>query len=172
LILSGSEGRTGYPQVKISVNNKVYYNDVVKGQQEIQFTVNELNTRNILSIEMVDKSPKDTVVHQDKIIKDKTLKIVQVLLDKIDIKNYIYTGRQKPIYHYENQGPKITIGDHLFFNGAWKLYYKNPVRLFLAQYHGRGQMINTPEKQSIKLTHKPQIKFYQQCTCFYVRLKG
>lgn len=99
---------------------------------------------------MVDKLPKDTVVDNGQIIKDKTLKILKVSLDGIDIKHYIYKGKQKPIYHYKNQGPKITIGDQLFFNGKWKLYYKNPVILFLAEYHGKGQKINSFDKQKIK----------------------
>ena len=67
-----------------------------------------------------------------------------------DIKNYIYQGKQKPIYHYENQGPKYNVGDHLFFNGPWKLFYNNPATQFLAWYNGRGQKINSYEKQVLK----------------------
>lgn len=106
---------------------------------------------------MIDKSPKDTVLDEGKIIKDKKLKIVKLLLDDINIKNYIYKGRQRPVYHFENQGPKTTIGDQLFFNGPWKLYYENPARLFLANYHARGQKINQPEKQGIKNRYFKQL---------------
>lgn len=129
----------------------------MKEQQSIRFTVDQLSTRNIIGIEMIDKSPKDTVLDGGKIVKDKKLKIVKLLLDDINIKNYIYKGRQKPIYHYENQGPRITIGDQLFFNGPWKLYYENPARLFLANYHGRGQKIYEPEKQAIKNRYLKQV---------------
>lgn len=129
----------------------------MKEQQSIRFTVDQLSTRNIISIEMIDKSPKDTVLDEGKIIKDKKLKIVKLLLDDINIKNYIYKGRQRPVYHYENQGPRTTIGDQLFFNGPWKLYYENPVSLFLAHYHGRGQKIYEFEKQVIKNRYLKQV---------------
>ena len=134
----------------IGLNNKIYFEDIVREQQSIRFTVDHLSTRNIISIEMMGKLPKDSVLNEGKIVKDKKLKIVKILLDDVDIKNYIYKGRQRPIYHHENQGPKTTIGDQLFFNGPWKLYYENPARLFLAHYHGCGQKINSPEKQAIK----------------------
>jgi len=129
----------------------------VREQQSIRFTVDHLSTRNILSIEMTNKSSKDTVLDEGKIVKDKKLKIVKLLLDDVDIKNYIYQGRQKPIYHHKNQGPKTTVSDHLFFNGRWKLYYENPARLFLAKYHGRGQKINLPEKQDTKDRYVKQV---------------
>lgn len=157
MTLYGSEGRTGYPRVRVKVNRKIYFDDIVEGQRCIKFTVDHLSTRNVLSIEMIDKTADDTVLEEGKIVKDKKLRIVKVLLDDVDIKNYIYQGRQTPMYHHENQGPKTTIGDQLFFNGPWELYYENPVRLFLAQYHGRGQKIHSPEKWAIKDRYVKQV---------------
>ena len=106
---------------------------------------------------MINKSPKDTVLDGGKIVKDKKLKIVKLLLDDINIKNYIYKARQRPVYHYENQGPRTMVGNQLFFNGPWKLYYENPAKLFLAHYHGRGQKIYEAEKQVIKNRYLKQV---------------
>jgi hypothetical protein len=150
ITLHGSEGRRGYPQVRISVNKKIYFDKVIDKVTKVKFTVKELSRRNILNIEMVNKSPKDTLVDNGKIVKDKFVRIRNIYLDNIDIKNYIYQGKQKPIYHYENQGPKYNVGDHLFFNGPWKLFYNNPATQFLAWYNGRGQKINSYEKQVLK----------------------
>ena len=62
----------------------------MREQQSIRFTVDHLSTRNIISIEMMGKLPKDSVLNEGKIVKDKKLKIVKILLDDVDIKNYIY----------------------------------------------------------------------------------
>jgi len=156
-VLNGSEGGTGYPRVEVMVNNRIYFNDIVEGQKDIRFTVEQLSIRNILSIEMTNKSSKDTLLHGDNIVKDKKLVIEKIVLDDVDIRNYIYRGRQKPIYHQKNQGPKFNVGDHLFFNGQWKLYYENPSRLFLASFHGKGQKINLPEKQETKNRYMQQV---------------
>jgi hypothetical protein len=158
-MLQGTEGRHGYPRVRISVGKNIYFNDEIKNSQQIEFTVKEIKKRNVLSIEMIDKSSDDTVVKNGKIIKDKSLKIQKICMDNVDIKNYIYQGRQKPIYHKENQGPRINGTEHLFFNGPWKLFYKNPVTLFLAYYNGRGQKINSHEKQMLKNRYLERLNF-------------
>ena len=139
------------------VNNKIYFEKIVEQRQNIKFTIDEIKTRNIISIEMIGKVQKDTVLRGGEIIKDKNLKIEKILLDDVNIKNYIYKGRQRPVYHYENQGPQITKGNQLFFSGQWKLYFKNPARLFLAYINACGQKINEPEKQSIKNKYFQQV---------------
>ena len=63
---------------KICVNDKSYFHDKVVEEQIIEFTVNELQTENILSIEMTDKSPKDTEVKNSKIVSDKKLQICEI----------------------------------------------------------------------------------------------
>ena len=158
IILVGTEGAMGYPRARICVNNKIYFDDDVEGVRTIEFKVNEIQHRNLLSIEMTNKSHKDTIVSGNMIVKDKFLEIQKICLDNVDIKNYIFKGRQQPIYHHDGQGPKRTVSEKLFFNGKWKLYYENPARIFLAKYRGAGQMINSPEKQAQKNKYLHDLK--------------
>ena len=150
LKLLGSKGARDYPMTKICVNDKSYFHDKVVEEQIIEFTVNELQTENILSIEMTDKSPKDTEVKNSKIVSDKKLQICEIKIDDVNIRTYIFTGKQKPRYHYNNQGPEEVISEHLFFQGKWELYYENPARQFFANLVGSKQAINSSSKQAVK----------------------
>ena len=158
ITLVGVEGGLGFPRAKICVNKKLYFDAEVRGQTKVKFNVNEIRHRNLLSIEMTNKSHKDTIVSGNRIVKDKSLEIVKIFLDNVDIKDYIYKGMQQPIYHHDGQGPKKTTSEKLFFNGKWKLYYENPAMIFLAKYRGAGQKINSPEKQAIKNKYLNNLK--------------
>jgi len=132
---------------EICVNDKSYFYNKVVEEQIIEFTVNELQTKNILSIEMTDKSPKDTEVKNSKIVSDKKLQICEIKIDDVNIRNYIFTGEQKPKYHHYNQGPEKVVSDHLFFQGKWRLYFENPPRLYFANKTYSSALANNPKKQ-------------------------
>ena len=132
--LDGSAGRRGYPTVSIGVNNRQYVKQTIEGQATIEFHVDSIRKRNILHIEMLDKTSKDTVVqgHNAQIVQDMRIKIEKLFIDEIDMRNHIFKARQRPIYHTADQGPKVVNSDHIFFSGRWKLYFENPPRLFFA----------------------------------------
>ena len=150
LLLEGTEGRHGFPTTEVCVNDISYWKDTVENKQTISIQVDDLTIDQELSIELLDKEKDDTVVEDDQIVKDKTLKLHKIYIDEVDIKNYIYKGKQIPIYHHEGQGPKEVIGYQLFFPGKWKLPYQNPPRQFFASYSSHEQLINSPEKTKIK----------------------
>ena len=82
------------------------------------------------------------------------LPIKQVKYITSQVKNLveinIFTGKQKPKYHYNNQGPEEVVSEHLFFQGKWELYYENPARQFFANLVGSKQAINSSTKQAVK----------------------
>lgn len=133
------------------MNDKELYHNFVEGQQTIDLDVKNLDRMHTLAIEMTNKTSQDTLVDDDnKILADKFIKICKIYIDEVDIKNYLFEGKQKPIYHYDGQGPDEVTGDHLFFPGEWRLQYANPPRQYFAIWSGKFQMINLPEKQQIK----------------------
>ena len=93
----GTEGAMGYPRARICVNNKIYFDDDVKGVRTIEFKVNEIQHRNLLSIEMTNKSHKDTIVSGNMIVKDKFLEIQKICLDNVDIKKIIPNRRNNQL---------------------------------------------------------------------------
>ena len=159
LILEGSQGKhNDYPMVQICVNDKSLFYDYVEGQQTIEVEVNDLETAHTLSIEMTNKGQDDTLVEDGKITRDKFLKICKIYVDGVDIKQYVFQAKQKPIYHHKGQGPETVVGEHIFFPGPWKLQYGNPPRQYFATWSGSKQTINSPEKQKIKTHYLEEIK--------------
>ena len=149
LDLFGSKGAKDYPMVKICVNKHILFHDKVIENYTAEIPVKIFAKNQILSIELTDKTSNDTLIKNSKIVQDKFLKIRKIYLDGIDIKNYIYTARQKPLYHFENQGDKTVKGDHLFFQGPWKLFYQNPPKQYLTKIAKGKQLIKTDQKHLI-----------------------
>lgn len=158
MTLTGTQGKVDYPMVQICVNKKILFHDRIEGTQTLNLQVEDLNVNHTLSIELVDKTSNDTVVEDGKIVRDKSLQINKIFIDEVDIKQYVFQGKQLPVYHFEGQGPKVVTGEHLFFPGPWELTYQNPPRLFFANWSGHAQLINSSQKQKTKNDYLKKIK--------------
>ena len=160
--LDGSAGRRGYPTVSIGVNNKQYVKQTIEGHSTIQFHVDSIRKRNVLHIEMLDKTSKDTMVqgHNAQIVQDMRIKIEKLFIDEIDMRNHIFKARQRPIYHTADQGPKVVNSDHIFFSGRWKLYFENPPRLFFANKTYSKALVSNPKKQEQVILYKKKLDQY------------
>ena len=129
--------------VEICVNKNTLFRDKIVDTQTIDLAVKDMNVHHTLSIELVDKTPDDTLVVDGKITKDKSIKIEKIYIDEV---------------HYKDQGPEMIRGEHLFFPGPWELYYQNPPRLYFANWSGHSQLINSPAKQKTKNNYLTKIK--------------
>jgi len=139
LILNGEKGATGYPHVLVKVNNIEYYNGIVQDKRTINFTVDNLDKKQELTITMTNKSlNKDTVLKNGKIVMDKLVKIEKIVLDEVNIKEFIFEATYKPIYPFPVKTlSKVTA---LGYNGTWTLCYENsPVYYFAQKRHAQSQ---------------------------------
>ena len=169
LSLTGEKGATGYPHVLIKVNNTEYYNGIVQDKRIIDFTVNELDKKQELTITLINKSPnKDTIVKDGKIVMDKLVKIEKIVLDEVDIKENVFEATYKPIYpepwatQQREQGiellPIISMVTALGYNGTWTFCYENsPVYYFAQKRHAESPWEKRPytslvNKKYIELT--------------------
>jgi len=123
----------------IKVNNTEYYNGIVQDKRTINFTVNNLDKKQELTITMINKSlNKDTVLKNGKIVMDKLVKIEKIVLDEVNIKENIFEAIYKPIYPF----PVKTLLNvtALGYNGTWTLCYENsPVYYFAKKRHAQSQ---------------------------------
>ena len=154
LILNGEKGVTGYPHVLIKVNNTEYYNGIVQNKRTINFTVNNLDKKQELTITLINKSlNKDTVLKNGKIVMDKLVKIEKIVLDEVNIKENIFEATYKPIYPFPVKTLlKVTA---LGYNGIWTLCYENsPVYYFAQKRHAQSKF-EKPDPWNInKITAK------------------
>ena len=83
------------PCILIKVNNKliVEIKDFIDNQERnIKFDA-ETNDKNQLVVKRINKSAKDTVVKNSKVIKDSLITITDITIDKISIKPLLHKGQ-------------------------------------------------------------------------------
>ena len=153
----------------IKVNNTEYYNGIVQDKRTINFTVDNLDKKQELTITLTNKSSnKDTVLKNGKIVMDKLVKIEKIVLDEVNIKKFIFEADYKPIYpepwatQQREQGKEllsnIPNSNSLGFNGTWTLYYENsPIYYFAQKRHAqspwqKGQYPILVNKKYLELT--------------------
>ena len=148
--LTGSKGpRNDYPIVKIKINSRIYFEDTIENEKNIHFLVDDKNVKQVLSLEMTRKTPKDTLIENGKIIKDKAVYIKEIKIDGVRIRKYLYTARQTPKYHEADQGLKEIWTDSLHFQGEWKLHFENPPIPYFANYFYEQAFINKNPTDSL-----------------------
>ena len=79
--LSSDSWDNRFPGARVSINDQVIYEDLIKDSTEINWE-GDVQESNTLTIEMYNKQPSDTVLNNDTIIKDVVLNI-----DNIEIRS-------------------------------------------------------------------------------------
>ena len=88
------------PCILIKVNNKLIVeikNFIDNQERNIKFDA-ETNDKNQLIVERINKSTKDTVVKNSKVIKDSLITITDIKIDKVSIKPLLHKGQFFPKY--------------------------------------------------------------------------
>lgn len=103
----------------------------------IQFPVDYLTDHAVLSVELLNKRPTDTVENADKtgIVQDMTLNIVSLEIDDIDLTSLLHRiNEYRPEYpdHYIGE-PVIKDCVTLGWNGVWNISWTNPFYLWLLE---------------------------------------
>jgi radical SAM superfamily enzyme YgiQ (UPF0313 family) len=122
LTLTGTKG-LDYPIVDIQINQDIHRSILVEETQTFTFQVKK-RARNMIKISLRNKSPNDTIVQDDKIIDDKTVKIKQLLIDEVRL--------QQPTLYMQGRSKTSDYQrfkhDALYYNDStWSFYFKNPV---------------------------------------------
>lgn len=126
----------GWPNLIVEFNKKVIFNQLIKTTQELTLSIDDCtNHNNQLIIGMNNKSFGknkiwDTLTKDNKIIKDKTLKIEQAKLDDVDIldllnKNLFRVNLvdQQPSYY----PTKIYANSTMNYNGYFFINFDIPL---------------------------------------------
>lgn len=131
--IKGNPANNVYPSCKILINNIELYNDFVidKKDIELSFDAQEINTLNIIHY---DKKSTDTVVENGTIVEDKSLELIAVKIEHLNILEVnLYNCPfyvDWPIYkirEYAKQGtqPPQYLKQSLYFgyNGNYELKF-------------------------------------------------
>ncbi len=136
------------PIVEVKVGDKSYFkNEITSTEKEptlIEFTHDcESDKSHNLNIIRTNKNVKETIVENNKIIKDQLLNIKYIEIDEINIGSLIYEGVYTPEYpqpwatQQHNKGvtlPKsfknVTQMGH---NGVWAFKFTSPFYMWLLE---------------------------------------
>mgnify|MGYP001568468243 FL=1 len=134
------------PSLVIKLNDRTVerVNDFVNEQmRHISFDADLDEGDHQLIIERVNKSTRDTVVEDSKIVKDSTIEIIDVIIDDISIDGIMDNANFFPKYPEPWLGQQKRMGKEpsasynycrtLHHNGEWKLDFANPIHIWFFQ---------------------------------------
>jgi hypothetical protein len=104
----------------------------------IEFTAEYSTDNAVLTVELLNKRPADTVENADKtaIVQDMTLDIVALEIDDINMMPLLHgVCEYRPVYpeHYSGD-PVVRECVTLGWNGVWSISWANPYYLWLLEH--------------------------------------
>lgn len=134
------------PSIIVKLDNKIikeFNNFVAKQKTDITFDAELEDGEHQLVIERVNKTTKDTIIEDNKIVKDSTVEIIDVVIDKISIeplldKAFFYPQYPEPWLSQQKQAGKEPPIKYdycriLHHNGEWKLNFTSPIHVWFFQ---------------------------------------
>lgn len=129
----------GRPKTVIAINHKILYDACLDHAQTFHYDIDCAVGINLLSISMVDKSPKDP---------DQAIRIRSLALGGIVDQRLIWQGQYRPCYPEpwasqqrragNNLSDVLGNTDYLGWNGIWQLEFTVPVYAWLHQSMNLG----------------------------------
>ena len=124
-----------WPRVRIKINNQVVAHDIeIQGAQTLEFTVTHRQRRNMITWELLNKDPLDTIVDEhNNIVQDKSVVIESMVIDGVRIRaNEIYLCSS-----FRNAATNTTRPlNGVFEPGRLRFYFENPIiQYFIKRRH-------------------------------------
>ena len=136
------------PIADISIDSKSYFKEEITSTKdkptivEFEHELEESKSYNLI-IDRSGKNKRETVVEDEKIVKDQLLHIKSIEIDEIDIGSLIYEGVYTPEYPEQwatqqaktgNKLPKtIKNSPALGHNGTWTFTFSSPFYMWLLE---------------------------------------
>jgi hypothetical protein len=136
------------PVANIKINEKSYFNKEITSTEdkptiiEFEHEFEEDKSYNFI-IDRLGKDKNQTIVENEKIVKDQLLHIKSIEIDEIDIGSLIYEGVYKPEYPEPWATQQTKIGNKLpetlknvtkmGHNGTWTFTFTSPFYMWLLE---------------------------------------
>ena len=136
------------PIADISIDSKSYFKEEITGTKdkptiiEFEHELEENKSYN-LTINRSGKDKRQTIVENEKIIKDQLLHIKYIEIDDIDIGSLVYEGVYKPEYPEQWATQQAKAGNKLpetfknvtkmGHNGTWTFTFSSPFYMWLLE---------------------------------------
>lgn len=118
------------PKAKVYVDNELICDKEITEKTKVNWSGNIAEGEHVLTVELYDKDKYQTVIEDDKIVKDQLLNIDSVVFDDIDIG---YLKHSLSEYHPNNDTTVIKQCVNLGVNGKWELKFTTPIYIWLLE---------------------------------------
>lgn len=158
--LTGFPAQQRYPIVKIIVNDKELWHDVIQGNQRLTFDNLDVQESFIqIDIHYLGKTENDTVMIDSKMIENQHVKICYIKINGITISgnelidisstDYDLRDNQKRSYSEINAAWSKVKTDTLYDNGVWSISLNRPIVTNLIKYQQRVNRVFEMPHQDI-----------------------
>ena len=136
------------PVADIKINEKSFFKEEITGTNdkptiiEFEHELEEGESYNLI-IDRSNKNKRDTIVEDEKIVKDQLLHIKSIEIDEIDIGGLVYEGVYKPNYPEPWATQQAETGNKLpetlknvtqmGHNGTWTFTFESPFYMWLLE---------------------------------------
>ena len=136
------------PIADIKINEKSYFKEEIASTKdkptiiEFEHELEEGKSYNLI-IHRLGKNKTQTIVENEKIVKDQLLQIKSIEIDEIDLGSLIYEGVYKPTYPEPWASQQAKAGNKLpetlknvtqmGHNGTWTLSFTSPFYMWLLE---------------------------------------
>ena len=129
--LSSESWENRFPGARISINDRVIFEELIKDSTEINWE-GDIQDSNTITIEMYNKNPGDTVLENDTIVKDVVLNIDNIEIDDVELGQMLHV---KSVYHPDGDDTPDSIDKciNLGWNGKWYLDFTAPTYLWFLE---------------------------------------
>lgn len=124
------------PKAKVYIDDLLIYNGEITEPKDIKWSGDLVEDKHKLIVELYDKNKYQTILENNKIVKDQILNIDLVMFDEIDISYLKHTLSN----YYPNPNPSNpsipTVVEHcvnLGWNGRWELEFTTPIYIWLLE---------------------------------------
>jgi hypothetical protein len=124
------------PKIKVYIDEELLYNGEVTEPKEIKWTGNLMEGEHIIAVELYQKDKYQTIIEDNKIIKDQVLNIDTITFDEIDIGHltHILSNYYPDKNFYGDDIPSLAKNCiNLGWNGRWELKFTTPIYIWLLE---------------------------------------
>lgn len=123
------------PRSKVYINDDLIFDDKITQSTDVKWSGSLPEGKHKLTVELLDKNKYQTIIENDKIIKDQILNIDAVSFDEIDIGYLKYSLSKYYPDQIQHKGAPLLVNEcvNLGWNGKWDIEFSIPIYIWLLE---------------------------------------
>jgi hypothetical protein len=117
------------PKTRVYIDNNLIFDGEITEPKELKWNGDLTESKHKILIELYGKDKYQTILENDKIVKDQILNIDSITFDEIDIGYLKHTSST----YYPNNLETINNCVNLGWNGRWELEFTTPIYIWLLE---------------------------------------